>query len=150
MQKVAADFTVQRSEATLEAPRAAAPVRLPNVGGRLVAGLARATDGQLALLISGLLFLIAAWPLALVDIPPFQDLPNHLAAVTVIRNPGRYPELVFNGFFKTNSALFTWLLTVGRFIGAGAAARLFALLVLALGALAYPRFVLSFAGRRRM
>ncbi|HEX3772137.1 MAG TPA: hypothetical protein VHV30_14775 [Polyangiaceae bacterium] len=112
--------------------------------------LARATDGQLALLISGVLFLCAAWPMALVDLPPFQDLPNHLAAITVIQHLDRYPEFVFNGFFKTNSALFSWLLVVGGVVGAKAASRLFALLVLAIAAFAYPRFVLSFAGRRRM
>ena len=40
-------------------------------------------------------------PLLLVDVPPFQDLPNHLATATVIEHPDRYPEFVFNGFFKT-------------------------------------------------
>ena len=70
--------------------------------------------------------------------------------MTVIQHPDRYPEFVFNGFFKTNSALFTWLLLVGNVVGTTAAARLFVLLVLALGAFAYPRFVLSFARPRRM
>src|SRR4029077_20601346 len=79
--------------------------------------LAQATDSELALLIAVLLFLIAAWPLALVALPPLQDLPNHLAATTVIEHPDRYPGFVFNGFFKTNSALFTWLLLVGRLVG---------------------------------
>ena len=81
---------------------------------------------------------------------PFQDLPNHLATITVIRHLDLYPEFVFNGYFKTNSALFTWLLLVGNVVGTKAAARLFAVMVLALGAFAYPRFVLSFGGRRRM
>jgi hypothetical protein len=111
---------------------------------------ARATDGQIALLLSAALFVLAAWPLALVDVPPLQDLPNHLATIAVLEHPERYPELAFNGFFKTNSALFTWLLFVGRVVGTRAAARLFVVLVLALGAIAYPRFVLSFSGRRRM
>jgi hypothetical protein len=110
----------------------------------------RTTDGQLALLLSAVLFVLAAWPVLLVAIPPFQDLPNHLAAITVIQHPAAYPELVFNGLFKTNSALFTWLLLVGRVVGTPMAAKLFVVVVLALGALAYPRFVLSFAGRRRM
>jgi hypothetical protein len=110
----------------------------------------RIPDGQLALLLSAVLFVLAAWPVALVAIPPFQDLPNHLAAITVIQHPAAYPELVFNGLYKTNSALFTWLLVVGRVVGTPMAAKLFVLVVLALGALAFPRFVLSFAGRRRM
>ena len=150
MQKVAEEFTLPRSQPVLDAGEADTPAGLAGLGDRIAAALSRATDGQVALLLSGVLFLIAAWPLALVDLPPFQDLPNHLAAVTVIQHPERYPEFVFNGYFKTNSALFTWLLFVGSVVGTKAAARLFALIVIALGALAYPRFVLSFAGRRRM
>src|SRR5262249_22537521 len=129
MQKAAPDFTLPRTEATLDAPTSR-PVpsgvrqTVSSVPSRVLAGLSRATDGQLALLIGGVLFAIAAWPLALVDVPPFQDLPNHLAAVTVIQHPDRYPEFVFNGYFKTNSALFTWLIGVGSLIGTKAAARL--------------------------
>ncbi|MGH7271019.1 MAG: hypothetical protein ACREJ3_11365, partial [Polyangiaceae bacterium] len=52
--------------------------------------------------------------------------------------------------FKTNAALFTWLLVVGRAVGIKAASRLFVLLVLGVGAIAWPLFVLSFGGRRRM
>jgi hypothetical protein len=110
----------------------------------------RATDGQLAALIAAVLFAIAAWPLALVDYPPLQDLPNHLAAVTVILHPSEYPEFVYNGLLKTNSALFAWLLVVGGLAGLRFAAKSFVLVVLALGAIAYPRFVLAFGGRRRM
>jgi hypothetical protein len=151
MQKVAPELVLDRRQATLEAPHGDA--RVPPVAGgwsRVVATFAAATDGQLALLLSAALFVLTAWPLLLVRVPPFQDLPNHLATLTVIQNPEQYPELVFNGFFKTNSALFTWLLLVGRLTGTVVAAKLFAVLVLALGALAYPRFVLTFGGRRRM
>jgi hypothetical protein len=115
-----------------------------------LAALDRASDARLAWLLSAALFLLAAWPLALVDVPPLQDLPNHLAAITVIQHPDAYPEFVFTGFFKTNAALFSWLLLVGRLIGTRAAAKLFVAAVLALGAIAYPRFILSFGGRRRM
>jgi hypothetical protein len=159
MQKVAPEFTTQRSEVALHAlpPSGWHTVRRSGPGrvvfalrNALGSALARATDSELALLIAALLFLLAAWPLSLVALPPLQDLPNHLAATTVIEHPDRYPGFVFNGFFKTNSALFTWLLLVGRLVGVRLAARLFVLLVLALGAIALPRFVLSFAGRRRM
>jgi hypothetical protein len=154
MQKFVDEFTLTPPEAALEAPLASGPsvelVELGGFGRRIATSLARATDGQLALFISAVFFLIAAWPLSLVDVPPYQDLPNHLATVTVIRHLDRYPEFVFNGYFKTNSALFTWLLVAGNAFGTKAAARMFALVVIALGALAYPRFVLSFAGRRRM
>jgi hypothetical protein len=136
MQKVAPDFTFRSSEAALEAPLAGAHPVLGGIGigRRLGAIVARASDGQLALLISAVLFLLAAWPLALVDVPPFQDLPNHLATITVIEHPQKYPEFVFNGFFKTNSAFFTWLLFVGRLVGTKMAAKVFTLLVLALNA----------------
>jgi hypothetical protein len=150
MQKFADEFTLPQREAALDAPLGSGPA-LEHVGiGRgIAATIARATDKQLALLLGAVLFVVAAWPISLVDVPPFQDLPNHLATVTVIRHLDRYPEFVFNGYFKTNSALFTWLLLVGNVVGTKAAARLFVLMVLALGAFAYPRFVLSFAGRRR-
>src|ERR1700722_4538367 len=151
MQKYADQFSLPQREVALDAPVGSSPsIELGGVGRSFATGLARVTDRQLALVIGSVLFVLAAWPLALVDVPPFQDLPNHLATVTVIKPLDHYPEFVFNGYFKTNSALFTWLLLVGNVVGAKAAARLFALLVLALGAFAYPRFVLSFAGRRRM
>jgi hypothetical protein len=150
MQKFADEFSLQH-EAALEASLGSgSSIELGGFGRRAASALNGVTDRRLALILGAALFVIAAWPLALVDVPPFQDLPNHLATVTVIRHLDRYPEFVFNGFFKTNSALFTWLLLVGNVVGTRAAARLFALMVLALGAFAYPRFVLSFAGRRRM
>ncbi|HZU84309.1 MAG TPA: hypothetical protein VE987_15375 [Polyangiaceae bacterium] len=125
--------------------------RLRTWGGRLIdAALTRTTDAQLAALLALGLLALAAWPLALVDLPPLQDLPNHLAAVSVIEHPERYPEFAYNGLFKTNAALFAWLLGVGRLVGARQAARLFVLVVLGLGAFALPRFALSFGGRRRM
>ena len=154
MQDVANELTVQPREDLGDQISEARPRSVPTVPwrpwGRLIEALTRATDGQLALVITAVLFLQAAWPLALVDVPPFQDLPNHLAAVAVIEHPERYPEFVFNGYFKTNSILFTWLMLAGNVVGLKAAARSFALLVLAVGALAFPRFVLSFGGRRRM
>lgn len=122
-----------------------------SVSGKLVQELKRGftlNDTQVALLVSAALFVVGAWPLALAEVPPYQDLPNHLAAVTVIENPAKYPELVFNGFFKTNAALFAWLYFVGKLTGLKVAARLFAILVLAANALVIPRFVLAMTGSR--
>jgi hypothetical protein len=114
-------------------------------------GLKGLTDGQLALVVSGVLLLLGAWPLVLTDIPPYQDLPNHLATVVVIENAARYPEFVFNGFFKTNAAFFVWLMVVGKVTGLHAAARLFALVVLGANAFVFPRFVLALTrSRNRM
>jgi hypothetical protein len=122
-------------------PRAAGAVRELSHGWT-------STDQHLALLVSAALFVVAAWPLALTDVPPYQDLPNHLATVTVIQNQARYPEFVFNGFFKTNAALFAWLVVVGKLVGTQLAARLFALAVLAANAVVLPRFVLVLTGSR--
>jgi len=68
--------------------------------------LSRASDARLALLVGAGLFVVGAWPLALVPVPPLQDLPNHLATATVLAHPREYPDLVFNGYFKTNSAIY--------------------------------------------
>lgn len=157
MQKVdavAANFPMRSREATLDAPLPLRP-SLPDLEGRglvrrLFGLVGRLTDVQLALLISAVLFAVGAWPLALTAVPPYQDLPNHLAAATVIEHPERYPEFVSNGFFKTNSALFAWLVFAGRVMGTAVAAKLFALVVLAMNALAIPRFVLTLAGRRKL
>jgi hypothetical protein len=154
MQKVdavATDFPIRPREAALDAPMPRAP-SLPHLEGeglvrRFVGFVSRLTDAQLALLISAVLFAVGAWPLALTEVPPYQDLPNHLAAATVIAHPERYPEFVFNGFFKTNSALFAWLVVAGRVMSVTVAAKLFALAVLAMNALVMPRFVLEMTNR---
>jgi hypothetical protein len=109
----------------------------------------RLTDTQVALVVSAALFVLCAWPLALTEVPPYQDLPNHLAAVVVMENPARYPELAFNGFFKTNAALFAWLYVFGKITSLETGARLFALLVLGANAYVLPRFVLALTGSRR-
>jgi hypothetical protein len=149
---VAPELAMRHSEASLDAPLSHGPTI---TGGfravrRLVGFASRLSDAQLALTISVVLFAATAWPLALTEVPPYQDLPNHLAAVTVIEHPAQYPEFVFNGFFKTNAALFTWLVMVGRVVGAPAAAKLFALLVLAANAIVLPRFVVELTNRRRL
>lgn len=118
-------------------------LRVPSTGWRTLRGAwGRIGDKTLAYVVSAVLFVLFAWPLALTEVPPFQDLPNHLAAVSVIEHPQQYPEFVFNGFLKTNAALFAWLYVVGKLVGAKMAARLFALVVIAANALVLPRFVL--------
>jgi len=146
-------LVVARERATIEATSPVPTTSgVVSVSGGFVRELRRGlklTDTQLALVVSAALFVVGAWPLALTEVPPYQDLPNHLAAVTVIEHPEKYPELVFNGFFKTNAALFAWLYVVGKVAGVKLAARLFALLVLAANALVMPRFVLGITGSRR-
>lgn len=114
------------------------------------APLAAVSDPALVAAIAATLFVLSAWPLLLVAVPPLQDLPNHLAAAHIVANPGRFPAFTFNGLFKSNSLLPLWLYLTGgeggpRLYGA---ARVFTALVLALNAVAWPVFVLRFAGRR--
>ena len=129
-------------------PVSGAPTR--NGGGPwLFARLASLSDTTITLAVALVLFVLAAWPLLLVDLPPFQDLPNHLAAAHIAAHPDLYPQYVFNGLWKSNSLLTLWLYLVGGH-GLLGAARAFTAVVLALNALALPFFVLHFAGRRRM
>ena len=121
----------------------------PGALRRLLGWTSRLSNAQLALFVSAVLFLVTAWPIALTEVPPLQDLPNHLAAITVIQHPERYPGFVFNGFLKTNGALFAWLFVTSKVVGLNMAARLFTLLVLAANALVLPRFVLEMTGSRR-
>jgi hypothetical protein len=99
-----------------------------------------------ALLRWALLFVCAALPVLSVEIPPLQDLPNHLGTLEVIRHAERFPEFVVNGFLKTNAALYLWLYVATGVVSAAAAAKVFVLGVLALGAFTYPRVVDTLAG----
>jgi hypothetical protein len=121
----------------------------PSLAGRLAGWIARMSDAQAAMGASALLFVLGAWPLALTDSPPLQDLPNHLAAITILQHPEHYTEFVFNGFLKTNAALFAWLFFVGKVVGTKLAARLFVVMVLAANALVLPRLVLELTGSRQ-
>ena len=116
---------------------------------RLERALAGLSDGRLTLLAGGLLFVLAAWPLLLVALPPYQDLPNHVATAHIIEHLDLYPEFTFNGLFKSNALLTLWFYLVGGH-GLFGAARAFVAVVLAANALALPIFVLHFAGRRAL
>lgn len=158
------DFSTRAREATLDLP-VGLPVPRPHMPsapsapsgageaggglGSLWGWVTRLKDTHLALLVGAVLFASTAWFVALTEVPPFQDLPNHLAAITIIQHPEQYPEFVFNGFFKTNAALFTWLYFASKVVGLKMASRLFTLLVLAVTALALPQFVLDMTGSRK-
>jgi hypothetical protein len=117
----------------------------PSVWPRV--GLTGLSDAQLIAVVALVLFALAAWPLLLVGLPPFQDLPNHLATAHIIAHPEIYPQYAFNGWFKSNSLLTLWLHALGGHDLFGAA-RSFVALVLAINALALPVFVRHCAGRR--
>ena len=113
------------------------------------ARLTALSDCGVIALSASVLFVLAAWPLLLVDLPPFQDLPNHVATAHIVAHPGTYPEYAFNGLIKSNGLLTLWFFLTGSH-GLFAAARAFAALVLAVTAVALPLFVLHFAGRRHV
>lgn len=111
---------------------------------------ARLADETLAAVLGAGLFVAAFVPWLFVRQPPLQDYAEHVAAAAIAGHLGDYPEYLFNGLLKTNSAFvtFTWL--VGKAIGVERAGFLFAALVLAVNAFVLPRFVLRFGGRARM
>ena len=115
----------------------------------LAARVSRLSNVTLTLAVASLLFALSAWPLTLVELPPLQDLPNHLAAAHIAAHLDIYPEYVSNGLFKSNSLLTLWLWLLGGH-GLLGAARAFTAVVIALNALALPIFVLRFAGRRHL
>jgi hypothetical protein len=111
--------------------------------------LAELSDARLVALVAMALFALAAWPLLLVDLPPLQDLPNHVATAHIVAHPDLHPQYAFNGLFRSNSLLTLWLSLTGVH-GLFGAARAFTAIVLAVNALALPLFVLHFAGRRSL
>ncbi len=111
--------------------------------------LAQRASRDLVLGIGLALLVLSTLPLALTEMPPLQDLPNHLASIHVVEHPERYPEFVFNGHLKTNGALFAWLHVVGRLTGTFVAAKLFVLLACAAAAFALPWTVLVLTESRR-
>ncbi len=81
--------------------------------------------------------------------PPLQDLPAHVATAVVIRHPAEYPNLVFHGFFKTNSTLFLFLWLFGD-AHALLGAKVFVAITIAAYAWVAPRLVLELGGRGRV
>ena len=133
---------IDRSEGALRSPS-----HLLDASANRLAALG---DAQLATLLGAVLFVVAAWPLLLTEQLPFQDLPNHLATAEVLLHRDLYPELAFNGFWKTNAALTAWLFLAGHVVALPLAAKLFTAMTLAATSFVLPRFVLVFAGRGRM
>jgi hypothetical protein len=136
-------------ESSATSPRGPRPEGPTSATHRLKQWLAGLSDARLTLLVAPLLFVLAAWPLLLVELPPFQDLPHHVATSHIIAHPDLYPQYLFNGFLKSNSLLTLWLYVTGSH-GLFGAARGLTAIVLAMNALALPAFVLHFAGRRSL
>jgi hypothetical protein len=97
----------------------------------------------------GALFLLCAWPAWVVSVPPLQDVPQHLAAAYIQLHPADYPDLVSNGFLKTNSTLFLFLHVLGHVVSLRTAMKLFVTLVALVGAIAYPLAAGKLGGKER-
>src|SRR5271154_3099776 len=110
----------------------------------------RLGDRQLATPIGALLFVVAGWPVLFLRVAPYQDLPDHLATLCVLLDPGRYPEFVSNGWLKSNTLMFGLLLLFSKLGGPIAAGRALCVLVLGSTAMALPHFVLELTDRRRL
>ena len=123
---------------------------LSSLVARVVTRVAELSDRQLATLIGGVLAFVGGWPLLFVRLPPYQDLPDHLATVCVLLNPSSYPEFVSNGWLKANSFLVSLLFVLAKGIGLLSAGRVLPVLVVGATAFALPHFVLSFTDRRRL
>ncbi len=121
----------------------------PRPTGSLARAFGDLSEAQLIWMVGALLFAISAWPLLLVQLPPLQDLPNHVATAHIVAHPQLYPEYAFNGLFKSNCLLTLWFYLLGG-RGLFGAARVFIAATLAVNALALPIFVLRFAGRRHL
>ena len=132
-----------------ESPRASVAPPSPSAPHAPRRGLDGLTDTRLTLLVATALFALAAWPLLLVQLPPLQDLPNHVATAHIVARPDLYPQFAFNGLLKSNCLLTLWFYVFGGRDLFGAA-RAFTALVLAANALALPLFVLRFSGRRHL
>jgi hypothetical protein len=121
------------------------------LGPKFGARLTQLSDAQLVRLITFVYFVCCSWFLLLVQVPPYQDYPNHLATIHVLKHPEVYGgEFVSNGLFKTNEAFFAFLRLFEGALGLERAATLFTLLVLAVTAYALPRALLIFVGRQRL
>jgi hypothetical protein len=108
------------------------------------------SDRALATLLGAALFVVAGWPLLVLWMPPYQDLPDHLATACVLLHPERFPEYTLNGLLRANALMDVATLALAKSFGVIAAGRVVAIAVVAATAMALPHFVLSFTDRRRM
>lgn len=97
-----------------------------------------------------ILWLLAVWPLFVVEQLPHEDLPGHVAAAYVTDHLASYPEYVATHGVRTNSALLSWLHLAAPGLGYMGAARVFVIAVLAITAFGYAFLFQAVGGRRRM
>lgn len=95
------------------------------------------------------LFALFAWPLLVVELPPYQDVPGHTAAVYILRHLATFPDFKATTFFKTNALYFDLGVALSA-LPIKIYAKGFVALILLLNGQAIPRFVERFAGREAM
>jgi hypothetical protein len=97
------------------------------------------------------LFLLSASTLLFAKALPYQDLPNHLASLSVLEHADIYPEFVGTGLFKTNSAIFA-LLRLARTLGLDwtHASKIAAAFVFALSAVSFCRLLNRLASKQTL
>jgi hypothetical protein len=97
------------------------------------------------------LFAMAASTLLFAKALPYQDLPNHLASLSVLEHLDTYPEFIGTGLFKTNSAIFA-LLRVVRALGLDwtNASKVAACLVFGMSATSFCRLLVRLASRQTL
>lgn len=120
-----------------------APSPTPSFAPRL-AGFADVTKAGL------ILWLLAVWPLFVLEQLPHEDLPGHVAAAYVTDHLGAYPEYVAAHGLRTNSALLSWLHLAAPTFGYMGAARVFVIAALAITAFGYAFLFRIVGARRRM
>jgi hypothetical protein len=105
------------------------------------------TNAALLLKISGLLWVLSCVPIFISKALPFQDLPNHMASMSIVEHLSSYPEFASTGLLKTNSALFA-ILTAARAFGLSwtASSKLAAIIVLGASAFTFPRVLHRLGG----
>ena len=94
------------------------------------------------------LWLLAVWPLFVVQYLPHEDLPGHVAGAYVVNHISAFPEYVAAHGFRTNSAFLHWVCAMAGWLGYMGAARVFLAAVLAITAFGYA-FLLDASGGER-
>lgn len=128
----------------------AAPLDPTRISNPLMVRLTRLSDLALANVIAAVLFVLAAWPQVLMRFPPYQDLPDHLATIFVLKNPSQYPEFISTGLLHSNAIFATFVYYASPFVGLLGAARIFIIVAMLSTSIALPRFVLAFGDRQKM
>jgi hypothetical protein len=108
------------------------------------------SDRTFATLVGAGLFVLVGWPLAFLTLPPYQDVPGHVATTVILLHPEKWPEFAPTGLLKTNSAMYAFGVLLAPIASAVTSARVFIALTLLANALALPHVLLYFRGKKAL